>query len=149
MYLKIAFEALAGTSRNWKSARWLRETFEALPDTTDSDSEILVWSPEEEPVHQRPWKDECGHVQCTLVTDLEHWFMEFGRARNTIIHEGTTPELTYAGPNAAYGGSFFATAEFLLRGVIKVQLSKLGYGAVWRPELWRILEDACEEQFDR
>lgn len=138
VYLKIAFEALTGTSRNWESARWLREMFEALSGTTDEDSKLLVWSPEEEPVHPRRWKDKCGLVQCTRITDLEHWFMKFGEARNTIIHEGTMPELTYAGPNSAYDGSFFATAEFLLRGVIKVQLSKLGYADAWRSEALRI-----------
>ena len=33
VYLKTAFEALTGTSTNWKSARKLRKTFEALPHT--------------------------------------------------------------------------------------------------------------------
>ncbi|MDE2692301.1 MAG: hypothetical protein OXI49_17520 [Acidobacteriota bacterium] len=141
VYLKIAFEALTGTSNNWKSARWLREMFEALPDTTREDSEILVWSPEEEPVHPRHWKDRWGHAQSTLITDLEHWFMEFGKARNTIIHEGRVPELMYSGPNSAYAGSFFATAEFLLRAVIKVQLSKLGHDDAWWPRLWRVSDD--------
>ena len=149
VYLKIAFEALTGTSNNWKNSRWLRDMFEELPDTTGEDSEILVWSPEEEPVHVRHWKDKCGHPQSTLTTDLEHWFMEFGRARNTIIHKGTTPKLTYAGPNSAYGGPFFATAEFLLRGVIKVQLSKLGYDDAWRSPLYRLIKDTCEGQVDR
>lgn len=149
VYLKIAFEALTGTSRNWNSARWLRRTFEALPDTTAEDSEFLVWSPEERPVHEVSWEDRCGRVQSRLITDLEHWFMEFGRARNTIIHEGTTPELTYSDSNSAYGGPFFATAEFLLRCVIKVQLSKLGYSDAWRPQFLRLLEEAFEEQVDR
>lgn len=148
VYLKIAFEALTGTSRNWKSARWLRETFEALPGTTGSDSEILVWSPEEEPVRPRRWKDKWGHAQCTCITDLEHWFMELGTARNTIIHEGTVPDLTYTGRNPAYGGPFFFTAEFLFRAVIKVQLSKLGYHDAWHPESWRALRDALREQID-
>lgn len=51
--------------------------------------------------------------------------------------------------SSAYRGPFFATAEFLLRVVVKVQLSKLGYGAVWRSELWRIVEAAYEEQVER
>ena len=156
VYLKIAFEALTGTSKKWESARRLRETFEALPDTMGRDSEILVWSPEEKPVHERFWKDRCGHTQSTLITDLEHWFIEFGTARNTIIHEGTTPELTYAGPNSAYagpnsayGGPFFFTAEFLLRGVIKVQLSKLGYDDAWRSARWRTIKNVLEGRDDR
>lgn len=148
VYLKTAFEALTRTSRNWKSARWLREMFEALPDTTAEDSEFLVWSPEERPVHEVSWEDRCGRARSKLVTDLEHWFMKFGRARNAIIHEGTVPELTYTKPNSAYHGSFFATAEFLLRGVIKVQVSKRGYKDAWRSHFLRLLEDALEEQGD-
>lgn len=149
VYLKIAFEALTGTSRNWQSARGLRKMFEALPGTSAEDSDILVWSPEEEPVHVRPWKDKRGRVQSTLVTDLEDWFMEFGGARNSIIHKGRTPDLTYTGANSAYRGPFFFTAEFLLRVVIKVQLTKLGYDDAWHPESWRILRDVLEEQVDR
>ena len=146
VYLKIAFEALTGKSEYWKSAHRLRKMFEALPDTTGEDSEILVWSPEEKPVHERSWEDKCGHTRSTLLTDLEHWFMEFGSARNSIIHEGATPELTYAGPNSAYDGPFFFTAEFLLRGVIKVQLSKLGYDDAWRSLLWRTIKDTWREK---
>ena len=67
----------------------------------------------------------------------KHWFRAFGKARNTIIHEGVVPELTYSGSNSNYDGPFFFTAEFLLRGVIKVLLSKLGYGNAWQPEAWR------------
>ena len=138
-YLKTAFEALTGTSTNCKSARKLRDIFEALPHTTKEDSEILVWSPEEKPVHTRTWSDKNGQTQSTLITDLEHWFMAFGKVRNTIIHEGGVPDLTYSGSNYAYNGPFFFTGEFLLRGVIKVQLSELGYDNVWRSELWRVL----------
>ena len=140
VYLKTAFEAITGTSTNWKSARKLRDIFEALPDTTKEDSEILVWSPEEKPVHTRTYKKS----KSTLITDLEHWFMAFGKTRNTIIHEGRAPEPTYSGSNCAYNGSYFFTAEFLLRGVIKVLLSELGYGNAWRSELWRICDAAWE-----
>ena len=138
VYLKTTFEALTGTSTNWKSARKLRDIFEALPHTRKKDSEILVWSPEEEPVHTRTWDDKNGQTQSTPITDLEHWFMAFGRARNIIIHESGLPDLTYSGPNCAYNGSFFFTGEFLLRGVIKVLLSELGYDNAWRSELWRV-----------
>ncbi len=139
VFLKTAFEALTGTSKIWKSAKKLREIFEALPHTTERDSEILVWSPEEEPVHTRKWVDKCGQSQSTLITDLERWFMAFGKARNTIIHEGKLPQLTYSGSNPAYNGDFVFTAEFLLRGAIKVLLStKPGYADAWRSELCRI-----------
>ena len=141
VYLKTAFEAVTGTSSNWKSARRLREIFEALPDTTNEDAEILVWSPDEKPVHPRYWSDKS-----TLITDLEDWFMKFGEARNAIIHDGTVPKLMYSGSNPAYAGHFFCTAEFLLRGVIRVLLSKLGYDNAWRSELWRAMDAICAEE---
>ena len=144
VYLKTAFEALTGTNKNWKNAKKLREIFEALPHTTERDSATFLWSPEEKPVHTRTWPNKNGHRQSTRITDLEHWFIEFGDARNRIIHEGRTPELTYAGPNPAYAGPFVFTAEFLLRGVIKVLLSELGYENAWRSEGWRATAAACE-----
>ena len=143
VYLKTAFEALTGTSNTRKSARKLRNIFEALPHTTKKNSEILVWSPEEEPV--RTWVDKNGKTQSTCITDLEHWFMAFGEARNIIIHEGRLPDLTYSGSNCAYNGPFFFTGEFLLRGVIKVLLSELGYDNAWRSELRRDIEAAWEK----
>lgn len=140
VFLKTAFEALTGTSINWASARKLRKLFEGLPDTTEKDSEILVWSPEEKPVHRRGWVDKNGQCKSTLITDLEHWFIAFGDARNTIIHEGRFPDPTYSGSNCAYNGFFFSTGEFLLRSVIKVLLSsKLGYDNAWRFEHLRDL----------
>ena len=73
--------------------------------------------------------------------------MAFGDARNTIIHKGELPEPIYAGSNPAYNGHFFFTAEFLLRGVIKVLLaSELGYKNVWLPELLRALIAEDEER---
>ena len=141
VYLKTAFEALTGTSNTRKSARKLRNIFEALPHTTKEDSEILVWSPKEEPV--RTWVDKRGKTHPN-ITDLEHWFREFGEARNFIIHEGGLPDLTYSGSNCAYNGPFFFTGEFLLRGVIKVLLSELGYDNAWRSELWRVIDAALE-----
>ncbi len=144
VYLKTAFEALTGTSTNWKSAQRLREIFEALPGTIEEDSEILVWSPEEQPVHTRDWVDKNRRPQSTPITDLEHWFMAFGAARNTIIHKGVLPELTHSGSNCAYNGPFFFTGEFLLRGVIKVLLSELGHENVWRSEIYRICNATYE-----
>ena len=140
-FLKTAFEALTGTSTNWKSARKILELFESLPDTTEKDSEILLWSPKEKPVHSHNWTDNSGRRQSTLITDLEHWFIAFGDARNTIIHEGKVPQLTYSGPNSAYEGSFFFTAERLLRAAIKVMLSGLGYENIWRSDVYRDLSD--------
>lgn len=144
VYLKTAFEALTGTSNNWRSARKLRKIFEALPHTIKEDSEILVWSPEEQPVHDRPWVDKGGQPQATPITDLEHWYIAFGKARNTIIHEGRIPQANYSGPNPAYSGPFVLTAEFLLRTVIKVLLSDLGYENAWRSELLRYMYQVWE-----
>ena len=146
VFLKTAFEALTGTSKTHKSARKLRWIFEKLRDATAADSDFLVWSPEEKPVRPRSWVDKCGRSQTSRITDLEHWFMAFGDARNEIIHKGKLPPLTYSGSsNSAYNGHLVFTAEFLLRGVIKVLLSKLGHDKVWRPERLRTIEATLEE----
>ena len=86
------------------------------------------------------------------MTDLEVWFREFGSARNSIIHEGALPELMYPGSNpvyqpttlnSTYHGDIFFTAEFLLRGAIKVLLStELGYEDAWQDQLYRTIKDA-------
>jgi len=155
VFLKTAFEALTGTSRTNESARILRQIFEELPDATAKDSECLVWSPEEEPV-SRTWIDRHGQSRSELMTDLEVWLREFGAVRNSIIHEGALPELIYPGSNPvyqpttlkpAYHGDTFFTAEYLLRGAIKVMLStKLGYKDAWRSDLFRTINAAVEEK---
>ncbi len=142
VYLKTAFEALTGTHENWKSARTLRQMFEALPHTTEKDSETLVWSPDEKPVHLRTW----GKGNSTRITDLEDWFIQFGEARNAIVHRVELPSPEYCGSNPTYSGPFVFTAEYLLRGVIKVLLSKLGFENAWWPELRRAIKAACEGQ---
>ena len=151
VYLKTAFEALTGTSNPHCSARSLRKTFEALPSTTEEDSEALVWSPAEKAVLRKRVSLGGKHKEERL-TDLETWFMEFNAVRNAIIHDGELgqAEFRYPRPNSVYKpvarrttyhGHFFWTAEFLLRGVIKVLLSaNLGYEDAWRTEDSR----ACE-----
>jgi hypothetical protein len=37
------------------------------------------------------------------------------------------------------------TAEFLLRAVIKVSLTNLGYNDLWRSQLWRIVKAAYDK----
>ena len=147
VFLKTAFEAVTRTSKAYKSASRLRRMFESLPDTTDFDSDILVWSPEEKPRHNYTWKDTNDLSKRKLITDLEAWFLAFSKARNTIIHEGIIPDLVH--PSSAskqitsrtiYHCHFFYTAERLLRGVIKVLLCKLGYKDAWRTQLSRVLE---------
>jgi hypothetical protein len=56
-----------------------------------------------------------------------------------------SPSLDYTGPATAYQGHFVFTAEFLLRGVIKVMLGPFGFPNVWRSAAWRAVKAACEE----
>jgi hypothetical protein len=144
VFLKTAFEALTGTSKSHLSARALRLLFEALPRTSPTDSELLVWSPAERPVHARVFVKNVKQ-QTEQVTDLEQWFMAFADARNTIIHQGIVPPLEYSGSNTAYDGHFVFTAEYLLRAVVKVSLAQFGYPDLWRSAIWRAVKAADEE----
>ena len=156
VYLKTAFEALTGTSKPHCSAQSLRKTFEALPSTTEEDSEALVWSPAEK-CETRHWVGRGGNPCSGPKTDLETWFMEFHTVRNAIIHDGELgqAEFRYPRPNSVYKpvarrttyhGPFFFTAEFLLRGVIKALLSaKLGYEDAWRTGGWRAFKALYNE----
>ena len=153
VFLKTAFEAITSTSNTNESACKLRRTFEGLSETTEDNSEILVWSPEETPIHTYTWIDKRGQSHTRLITDLQAWFMAFGAVRNTIIHEGKVPDLIYPNSNLAhpvssrsvYHGHFFRTAEKLLRGTIKVMLSKLGFEEVWRTRLERCIRDGIAD----
>ena len=146
VFLKTAFEALTGSNKSWKSAERLREIFEELKDTTERDSGILVWSPNEKPIWTQTWRDKEGCLQTKLITDLEHWFIEFSAVRNRIIHEGELLLPTYSDRKTAYKGEFFFTAEFLLRAVIKVLLSKNPrYEDAWRCEIYRDLKASCAD----
>ena len=144
VFLKIAFEALTGTGKSYKSARSLRQLFEAIPDTAPQDSELLVWSPAEAPIHTRTYERN-GTRHTDQITDLEQWFMAFADARNAIIHQGIVPSLVYAGPNPEYNGDFVFTAEFILRAVVKVSLAAFGYPDLWRPHAWRAAKAGYEE----
>lgn len=137
-YLYTAFEALTGTHENWKGARTLRQIFEVSPHTAKRDSETLVWSPEEKPVHLRTRKK----ANSIRITDLEHWFIESGNARNAIIHRVEIPKPEYCGSNPTYNGPFVFTAEYFLRGVIKGILSNLGFENAWWPGLRRAIKEA-------
>jgi hypothetical protein len=145
VFLKTAFEAMTGTSKSHVSAQRLRQLFEVIPDTSPADSELLIWSPAERAVHAWTFTKN-GKPQTVQVTDLEHWFMSFADARNTIIHQGIVPSLAYTNPpNAEYEGPFVFTAEFLLRAVIKVSLAQFGYPDVWRSAIWRAVKAAYDE----
>lgn len=149
VFLKTAFEAMTGTSKSHVSALTLRQLFEAVPDTSPTDSEVLVWSPSESPVHAWTFMKN-GKLQTDQVTGLQHWFMSFADARNTVIHQGVVPSLNYTNPfNTGYEGPFVFTAEFLLRAVIKVSLAQFGYSDLWRSSMWRAVKaavDALEAQ---
>lgn len=145
VFLKTAFDAITATDKSHISAQWLRDMFRAIPGTSAADSELLIWSPAEASNRPRQWTDRGGNVHVDNLTDLEHWFMEFAGARNSIIHNGITPSLIYNEPNSAYNGHMVFTAEFLLRAVVKVSLANLGYNDLWRSQLWRIVKAAYEK----
>jgi hypothetical protein len=145
VFLKTAFEAMTGTSKSHVSAQKLRQLLEAVPNTSSTDSELLVWSPAESPVHTWTFMKN-GKPQTVQVTGLEHWFMSFADARNTIIHQGVVPSLAYTHPqNGGYEGQFAFTAEFLLRAVVKVSLAPFGYPDLWRSAIWRAVKAAYDE----
>lgn len=145
VFLKTAFEAITATEKSHISAQLLRDLFRAIPNTSPTDSDLLIWSPAETPNRTRQWTDRSGNVHVDQLTDLEHWFMAFAAARNSIIHNGITPPLNYTEPGSAYNGHMVFTGEFLLRAVIKVSLGTLRYPDLWRSELWRIVKAAYEK----
>ena len=145
VFLKTAFEAMTATDKSHLSAQVLRSLFEGVPDTTASDSKLLVWSPAETASRTRTWTDRRSTTHTDQLRDLEHWFMEFAAGtKNSIIHNGITPPLTYNEPNSEYNGHFVFTGEFLLRAVIKVSLGSLGYPDLWRSEIWRTVKATYE-----
>ncbi len=145
VFLKTAFEAVTGTDKSHVSAQRLRDLFRSVPDTSAADSGLLMWSPAETANRTRNWTDRGGVAHVDKLTDLEHWFIEFACARNSIIHNGIVPTLVYEEPDSAYNGQYVFTAEFLLRVVIKVSVSTLGYPDLWRSELWRIVKAAYDK----
>lgn len=145
VFLKTGFEAITATEKSHVSAQLLRDLFRAVPDTAPQDSELLIWSPAETANRTRQWTDRGGNVHVDQLTDLEHWFMEFATARNSIIHNGIVPSLVYTEPASAYNGHMVFTAEFLLRTVVKVSLGTLGYPDLWRSEIWRIVKATYEK----
>jgi hypothetical protein len=142
VFLKTAFEALTATDRSHLSAAQIRQWFEELPDTSPSDAKKLIWSPAETERFTRIWTSG-GKQKTEQLTDLEHWFMSFGDARNCILHEGSVPVLTYKEAGSNYNGAYVFTGEFLFRVIVKVLLTRVGYDDLWRGETWRIIKAAC------
>lgn len=133
--LKTGFEALFGESSTWKCAESIRQFYEtSLAGVTELGARDLLWSPTETERFSRTFKNNT-----TPITDLQHWFMAFGDARNAIIHDGVSPKLTYRTKLSAYNGHMVFTAERLLRETIKVSLGHFGYPDIWRPQIWRAI----------
>lgn len=140
--LKTAFEALlGGESHTPKAAQLLRMLFEAAASKVEGKVEGLLWSTSETPTHTA-----LPHIKKQIkidkLTDLEHWFIEFGNQRNKIIHEGITPSLTYQEGKSVYNGHLVLTADRVLREAVKLQLESLGYPGLWRSGTDRTLHDA-------
>jgi hypothetical protein len=134
--LKTGFEALCGTSSTPRCAEHLRNIYEAtLAGATVRDTEDILWSPVERDRFSREY-----HGRTYGITDLQHWFMEFGDARNKVIHDGLTPRLNYRVSKSAYNGHLVHTAERLLRDTIKVSMAHFGYPNMWRSMLWRAID---------
>jgi hypothetical protein len=133
--LKTGFEALTGKSDTVARAANLRVLFEsALGSESPGDTSHLLWSPSEVP-KPRGLTRHSGTLLHDL-TDLEYWFVLFGRVRNEVIHDGTIPTLSREnGTN--YDGLYFHIAERLLRESIRVAVGKLGYLDPWRSQDWR------------
>lgn len=136
VFLKTGFEALTDTSKSRQSATKLREIFESLKPIGPiaAKNNELAWSPRERPVHKWTWKS--GKTE--FMTRLEHWFVAFAEARNTIVHEGHVPRLVYRHRRSPFDGHFVFTAEWILRKAIKIQFERLGARGLWQSDTGRL-----------
>ena len=126
--LKTAFETLLGSSNSWTGAQRLRKLFASasLPHRDLLPWTGLIWSPTDRTDIAGIFKDENGNRQSCKRTELEAWFMALADARNTIIHEGSLPALTYGPPlerpHSRYAGHLLEIGERILREAIKASL---------------------------
>jgi hypothetical protein len=140
--LKTGYEALFDSSRTWVCARRIRTLYETqLAGVDDRGARDILWSPSERPRFTRIYNN-----QTSQLTDIQHWFMMFGDARNSIIHQGAVPKLNYRASKSAYNGNMVLTAERLLRESIKVSLIQFGYPNLWRSQLWRAINRSLAKQ---
>lgn len=140
--LKTGFEALCGMSSTPLCAEHLRNIYEGtLAGATVRDTEDILWSPAERERFSREHNERIYQM-----TDLQHWFMEFGDDRNKIIHDGLTPKLAYRASKSAYNGHMVHTAERLLRETIRVRMTHFGYPNMWRSTLWRAIDRQMARQ---
>lgn len=145
--LKTAFEALLGLeqkdSHMSKELKALREIFNTPVGAMGEHAEGLLWNANQIPRHEAPSK--LKKYLGDQLTDFEHWFMEFTDRRNTIIHEGMTPDLDYEVPESAFSGHFVAVADRVLREAILLKLHQLDYPDLWCTPLSRKVRKACRK----
>jgi len=131
VFLKTGFEAITDSSSSYQSAIQLRKIFDNVKarrlGAHGAQNNELLWSPRDRGVHK--WERKDGKIQ--RVTPLEHWFLAFAEARNTIIHEGTVPTLTYHRRRSRFNGHHVFTGEWVLRKAIKIQFEQLGVQDLW------------------
>ena len=139
VFLKTGFEALSDESKTKPCADWLRSLYEKeLAGNIPKYTRHVLWSSAEKPV--RTYKYKLSGNVVGQLTELQHWFMSFGEARNAIVHEGTTPRLLYKLSKSRYNSSMVNVGERLLRESIKVKMISLGYPNLWRTPLWRAID---------
>jgi hypothetical protein len=143
IFLKTGFESLLDTSSTPIAAKQLRKLFEDAAAHAQEDLRGLLWSTAE--IENRPHPFSGAKYQQIRVTDLEHWFLSFGSARNDVIHEGAAGNLEYSEAGSAYNGTLVMTAERVLRESIKMELELLGYGGLWKTGLERVLHEALSQ----
>jgi hypothetical protein len=141
--LKTGFEALLDESSTPKASKLLRQLFESAAKHAGEEVKGLLWTQAEIPSRDHPFTTPT--YQGTKVTDLEHWFLSFGSARNDIIHQGAAATLSYSEADSAYNGSFVMVGERVLREALKMQLELLGYGGLWKTGLDRAIHTAHAE----
>lgn len=145
VFLRTALETLF-PGRSWETARDLKAHFDRFrlqaDVVLDRRLEDLLWSPTEIPAHTDSEKSD------RLNTDLQDWFWAFNKARNRIVHEGTTALTKYEGPGLAYRGDFFWVAERVLREIVRTELSIAGFGDVWMKPYSRRIHRAASAAID-
>lgn len=144
VFLKTGFEALSDEYKTEACARWLRSLYETqLAGNIPKYTRHLLWSPAEKPARSFKYRRSGNMVR--QLTDLQRWFMTFGEARNSIIHEGMAPSLVYRHGKSRYNGPMVNIGERLLRESIKVKMISLGYPNLWRTSMWRAIDRSLKK----
>ena len=140
--LKTGFEALTDTSKTHEEASWLRSLFERhLAEVPPELLDDLLWTTSESRSMSYTYGDPARTI---AVTQLEHWFHEFGEARNAIIHGAQSWPSTYL-VDGPYKGLFVYVASRLLIEGIRVALAEFGYDRLWLNLATRALSKAFSQ----